>query len=83
MMGNCRVVGTFVLWQRHCEDAEIECPGLHVGSGVLYEDAGAETGSSLMLTTPYTQDGLWKRALFAALCPHCSLCVVGQSVFLH
>lgn len=34
-------------------DAEIECPVLHVGSGVLYEDAGAETGSSLMLTTRF------------------------------
>lgn len=53
MIGSCRVVGTFVLWQRHCEDAEIECPVLHVGSGVLYEDAGAETGSSLMLTTRF------------------------------
>lgn len=53
MIGNCRVVGTFVLWQRHCEDAEIEWPVLHVGSGVLYEDAGVETGSSLMLAARF------------------------------
>lgn len=54
MIGKCRVVGTFLLWQGHCEEAEMECPVHHVGSGVLWdEDAQAETGSSLMLTTHF------------------------------
>lgn len=52
-IGNCRIVGTSVLWKRHCEDAETECPVLHVESGVLYEGAGEVTGSFLMLSTRF------------------------------
>lgn len=36
--GNCRISGTFALRHRHGNDAETDCPVLHVGSGALYED---------------------------------------------
>lgn len=51
--GNCRISGTFVLRHRHGNDAETDCPVLHVGSGALYEDTGEVTGSSLMLITHF------------------------------
>lgn len=44
---------SFVLRHTHGNDAETDCSVLHGGSGVLYEDTGEVTGSSLMLTTHF------------------------------